>query len=317
MDKSNGSYSCKRCNKQYASYKSLWNHNTKFHNNSTSNSTLNVVTSTSNSTSNENKHQCKFCLKNYSSRQNKWNHEQKCKINNIPNKNLEIEKIQLEKLKEENKLMKLKIKLQGMKRLDNKTFKAVNKYLMDRSYNNNVNSNNTINNNYQILSIGNEQLNEVLTMKDKKAIINSKLCALEKIVEIAHCGNYNKFKNIIITNLKDNFAYKYDENKGYFVTTTKNDVFNDLVSYRITDIEEIYDELSSANKIDNDTKELIQKFLDRIQNENQPFIDHNEEITYSNYKSYKINNIKILLYNNQDKITKDIALLFSDDTNIR
>uniref|UniRef100_A0A6C0D8U5 Uncharacterized protein n=1 Tax=viral metagenome TaxID=1070528 RepID=A0A6C0D8U5_9ZZZZ len=33
---------------------------------------------------------------------------------------------------------------------------------MDRSYNNNVNSNNTINNNYQILSIGNEQL------KDKK-----------------------------------------------------------------------------------------------------------------------------------------------------
>ena len=198
--------------------------------------------------------------------------------------------------------MKLKIKLQGMKS------KAVNKYLMDRSYNNNVNSNNTINNNYQILSIGNEQLNEVLTMKDKKAIINSKLCALEKIVEIAHCGNYNKFKNIIITNLKDNFAYKYDENKGYFVTTTKNDVFNDLVSYRITDIEEIY---IIINKIDNDTKELIQKFLDRIQNENQPFIDHLD------YKSYKINNIKILLYNNQDKITKDIALLFSDDTNIR
>ena len=30
---------------------------------------------------------------------------------------------------------------------------------------------------------------------------------------------------------------------------------------------------------------------------------------YPNYKSYKMNNIKILLYNNQDKITKDIALL--------
>ena len=27
----------------------------------------------------------------------------------------------------------------------------------------------------------------------------------------------------------------------------------------------------------------------------------------------KINNLKILLYNNQDKITKDIALLFSDE----
>ena len=125
---------------------------------------------------------------------------------------------------------------------------------------------------------------------------------------------HNKFKNIVITNLKDNFAYKYDENKGYFITTTKNEVFNDLVSYRITDIEEIYDELSSANKIDDKTKELIQNFLDKIQNEDQPFTDHNEDIQYLNYKSYKINNIKILLYNNQDKITKDIALLFSDDT---
>lgn len=120
--------------------------------------------------------------------------------------------------------------------------------------------------------------------------------------------------NIIITNLKDNFVYKYDENKGYFVTTTKNEVFNDLVSYRITDIEEIYDELSSANKIDSKTKELIQKFLDRIQNENKPFTDENEDIKYLNYKSYKVNNIKILLYNNQDKITKDIALLFSDNS---
>jgi len=300
---------CNICNKYYKTYQTLWKHNKKFHNTNTTICTSNVLISTSICTSN--KYQCKYCSKNYSSRQNKWSHEQKCKINNIPNKDLEIEKIQLEKLKEENKLIKLKIKLQGMKRLDNKTFKAVNKYLMDRSYNNNVNSNNTntINNNYQILSIGNEQLNEVLSMKDKKAIMNSQLCALEKR------GNYNKFKNIIITNLKDNFAYKYDENKGYFVTTTKNDVFNDLVSYRITDIEEIYDELSTANKIDKDTKELIQKFLDKIQNENQPFIDHNEEVTYPNYKSYKINNIKILLYNNQDKITKDIALLFSDDTN--
>ena len=51
---------------------------------------------------------------------------------------------------------------------------------------------------------------------------------------------------------------------GYFITVTKNDLLNDLVSYRITDIEDIYDELSAANKIDDKTKELIQKMLDKI-----------------------------------------------------
>ena len=61
------------------------------------------------------------------------------------------------------------------------------------------------------------------------------------------------------------------------------------------------------------TKEIIQRMLDRIQNEELPYYDENEEIRYINYKSYKINNIKILLYNNHDKMTKNISLLFSND----
>ena len=42
--------------------------------------------------------------------------------------------------------------------------------------------------------------------------MNAKFYCLEKLVEIIHCGNYNQFKNIIITNMKDNqeeeFFYK-------------------------------------------------------------------------------------------------------------
>jgi hypothetical protein len=59
---------------------------------------------------------------------------------------------------------------------------------------------------------------------------------------------------------------------------------------------------------------LIQKFLDKIESDDVTYYDVNEDVKYSNYKSYKINDIKILLYNNQDKITKDIALLFSNDS---
>jgi hypothetical protein len=136
------------------------------------------------------------------------------------------------------------------------------------------------------------------------------MCSIDKMIEIVHCGSHNMFKNIIITNLKDKFAYKYDEKKGYFITGNKTDLLDDLMTYRIMDLEAIYDELSTANKIDSKTKKLIQTFLDKMENE-EPFLYG--EIEYPNYKSYKMNNIKILLYNNQDKITKDIALLIGDN----
>jgi hypothetical protein len=126
------------------------------------------------------------------------------------------------------------------------------------------------------------------------------------MVEIAHCGNYNQFKNIVITNLKDNIAYRFDQTKGYFLTTTKNDVLNDIINNRITDIEEIYDELSTTNKINEETKNLITKFLEKIQNEDAKFVDENENITYDNYKSYKSDKIKILIYNNNQKISNEL-----------
>ena len=182
---------------------------------------------------------------------------------------------------------------------------------MDRSHRNmnNLNSNNiVINNNFQILSLGNEELVNVLTLQQKKMILDSRLGSLEKIVEIAHCGEMRQFKNIIITNLKDNYAYKYDDSKGYFITVTKDDLLDNVVTHRVTDIEEIYDELQNANKIDDRTKKLIQTFLDKMA-EDTPFMYG--ETRYENFKSYKISRIKIMLYNNQDKITKDIALLIS------
>jgi hypothetical protein len=276
---------------------------------------------------------CQFCNKEYRLAQSRWAHEKKCKIekeleekkikekqeeenrvlelkNELLEKELEIMKIN--EMNHKNEIIKLQKKLLSSKRLDNKTFKAVNKILMDRSNSNNItNSNNIINNNYPILSLGNEELTNVLTMDQKKQIMNSRLGSLEKIVEITHCGELNQFKNIIITNLKDNYAYRYDDKVGYFVTVPKTDLLEDVIMNRVMDIETIYDELQSANKINEKTKKLIQDFLDKMANNDEPFFDN--ETKYENFKSYKTNNIKILLYNNQDRITKDIALLIKDD----
>ena len=197
-----------------------------------------------------------------------------------------------------------------------KSFKKLNNMLINNALmnSNNINSNNSVNN-YNILSLGNENIPEVLSLIDKKKIMNAKYLCLEKMVEIAHCGSYNQFKNIVITNLKDNIAYRFDQTKGYFLTTTKNDVLNDIINNRITDIEEIYDELSTTNKINEETKNLITKFLEKIQNEDAKFVDENENITYDNYKSYKSDKIKILIYNNNQKISNELFGLSQENTN--
>lgn len=309
-------YICVLCCKNYSSKESLLNHKRIKH-------------------SEENKqnkaHKCKYCPNSYNFVQSKYRHEKTCKMkeHGIQSADSELERIKeenekllREKLEKSEEIILLQKKLLNSKRIDNKTFKAINKILMERSYKNSnntvnsnnintMNSNNTINNTYQICSVGNEELMNVLTYEQKKQIMNSRLCSLEKIVEITHCGDMNQYKNIIITNLKDNYAYKYDDAKGYFVTTPKNILLDDVITHRITDIEAIYDELDSANKIDTKTKKIIQDFLDKIGNQETPYFDN--ETKYENYRSYKINSIKILLYNNQDKITKDIALLVSNN----
>jgi len=317
---------CPLCDKKYSSHASLLNHKRLYHD------IDNKKKLFFRKNTEDNSYHCKYCDKKYSTRGSRWVHEKKCSLENsndemgkILEENEKISKeneIVKEEITEKNKkimkqadqIIKLQNKIIKSNRLDTKTFKAINKILMNRSYMNNsqnINSLNTIHNNIQqICNIGNEELANVLTMQQKKEIMNSRLLALEKIVEITHCGHYNQFKNIIITNLKDNFAYKYNISKGYFITVEKNELLDNVITLRLTDIEEIYDELKDAKKIDDKTKKIIQSFLDKC-NSDEPYIDENET-KYPNFKSYKQNSIKILLYNNQDKITKDIALLSSD-----
>jgi len=300
-------YKCIDCNKTYLGYKSLWAHNRKYHKDRKIEDT----------TQKQEVFECRICNKKYKHKQSIYKHEKICSETKQTDKEIELEKCKTINLDKEQTVLELKIKLQGMKQLDNKTFKAVNKILMDRSTHNTMNnSNNTqnITNHYhfpKIFSIGNENIVDSLSLYDKQLIMDRKWGSLDEIVEMVHCGTHNMFKNIVITNLKDKFAYMYDDKKGYFITTTKTYVLDNLVNNRMMDIEAIYDELSTANKIDSKTKRMIQEFLDKMEEEDKPYTDI-EDVEYPNYKSYKMHNIKILLYNNQDKMTQDIAFLIGD-----
>ena len=309
-------HNCSICNKVYSSYKSLWTHNKNFHNKPVIIKTENQEQEIQNDCI---LFECRICNKKYKHKQSIYKHEKTCSGTKQTDKEIELEKcktINLDKEQETEKMkqktLELQIKLQGMKKMDDKTFKTINKLLRDRSTHNTTNNNtqNVININFpNILSLGKENIPETLSRGEKKFILDSRLMSIDKMVEIVHCGRHNMFKNIVITNLKDKFAYKYDETKGYFITGNKTDLIDDLMTFRMLDLETIYDELSTAKKIDNKTKKFIQDFLDKMENE-KPF--SYGDVDYPNYKSYKIDSIKILLYNNRDKLTQDIALLIKE-----
>jgi hypothetical protein len=322
-------FPCKICNKHYVSYKSLWNHNKKFHSDFAPKCTIITPNSTKNaqfSTENAQKsplYNCKYCNKSFSRNYCVIRHEKICKLKNNDINELDKMKeetkqkeILLQLAKEESKILQLKLKLQKSTKVDNITLKKLNKLLIERNNKiKNINSNNTINNtqiinNFQLVGFGKEEVIESLTNQDKKLIMNSKYCSLEKLIEIVHCGKYNQFKNIIISNIKDNYMYKYDDKLGCFILSTKQDVLSSLIDYRLDDLEIIYNDLLSKNKLDEKTKDIIENFINKINYSDSKYTDLDGK-QHDNYKQYKINEIKILLFNNQDKITNDISLLLT------
>jgi hypothetical protein len=298
MDKK---YQCEICNKFYSTPSSFSNHKKIYH---------------TKIEKNGGEYCCRYCNKCYIKRQSRWFHEKKCKI--VTNKILE----ENQKLKEEisvqkeevsvqkDKIIKLQEKLIKTGRLTTKSFKAINKILMERSYANQSHNNNSFNqitnNNIQICNIGREEVLQVLTNKQKKQIMNSRLNALDKLVEITHCGEYNQFKNIVITNLKDKFAYKYDSEKGYFIAVKKEKLLDEIISYRNLNLEELCE---NEKLVDEKTREIVRRFLDKCESD-ETFVDENG-VSYPNYKSYKKDCIMIILYNSHEKITKDIAHFIS------
>ncbi len=52
-------------------------------------------------------------------------------------------------------------------------------------------------------------------------IIRAQFGCLEKTISIVHCGSHNKFKNIIVTNIKDSFAFKFDDKTNKFICVDK------------------------------------------------------------------------------------------------
>jgi hypothetical protein len=355
MDDMGDDHKCNICNKLYSSYKTLWKHNKNKHKNNTNIKqpvttneqllTTNICTSKS--------YSCNYCNKLYSIQQSRWKHEQKCKIifeekekqNNeikiaeiISNEKIKLAEIELELAKinsnEKIELKKLEIKKENtiikQKTNRNPTIKNINKLLQNRIIgpsglnmnNSNLNSNNTNNiqnivqhNHFKIEGFGKENILDVITDKEKKLILNQGCESIEKLIEIVYVGKYDQFKNILVTNKRENDIYTYDDKSGLYINNDKNLVLNKLVANRLDNIEEIYNEFDENNKLTDSNRKIMSKFFIKFIDEDKPYIDENaNNKEYKNYIDYKVNKVNNLLFNNQDKIIKDITTAIENDS---
>ena len=197
------------------------------------------------------------------------------------------ENSEIDKLKKENNDLKaiFQKELNKMKEqiriLMNKNCKMHPKTL--QKINNQLNNCNIIN----IVQLGKEDVVGTLSSKDKLNILNNKYLSFNKLIEHVHFNDkYPQFKNIAITNLKDDYAYKFNDKENKFIACKKEEVIDELMDYRTIDLEEILNE--NIDKINNfdvkKIKDLIVKLYDK------------SELYETNKK-----NIKLMIYNKCDK----------------
>ena len=256
------SYKCDVCKKYYINENNLLTHMNKYHNN-------NII-----------ENGCKYCNKKLANRYSRWRHEQKCKI------------------KKENKINK--DNTLELKNLIIDLQKQMNELINNQKpiiLNNNSNNNNKtiINNTY--VKFGNENLSEILSKKDMYHILSRNCFSIEESIKKVHFNkNLPEYNNIFITNMKDSVAYIFNGLK--FILISKDDVIYELFRNHLDNIELFIEKA----EILPDKYKRISKFLKAINNEDQVYINEiNKKKKYSNYKAYKLDLIKQLIYNNSNK----------------
>jgi len=292
-------YKCKKCIKEYSTYKSLWRHDALKHKNNVvvklPEPEKNVVINSPKINDNT---ICKYCKKKLCDRKYRWKHEQNCKSKN--SNDIELLKIEMEKKMEDTEkkaqkemaeykeeIAEYKAEMAKLKELLLKSMKIHPKTL--QKINNNLNNTNgIINNTVNIVQLGNEDLVNVLTKSEKRGILNRKAMGINDLVQLIHCsGRYKEFMNVYITNLQNTVAYRYDKKINNFIAVNKNELLDEILDSRIYDITKFFNEAEKV--LDPVVAADIKRIITKME-------------TDDSFKGLKKEEIKFILYNNKDKI---------------
>jgi hypothetical protein len=316
---------CESCNKTYKTYKTFWYHNKTQHkiindNDIDDNPPKNLEIPEINldqpvknlkipendlGDSNKIQYSCEFCNKKFTRIDNMHVHQSNsCKKKLIIIKENEELKIKLSnidlQLEELKKL--LLVKMNKECKAHPRTIEKINRALANKYKNNNNNNtisnsnnnnNNGVINNYNIIALGKEKLEDVLSKKQQINILKKDYNCLQELVKLVHFNDaFPQFKNILITSVVNNIGYIFDEKEKQFISTTKDELLEKLIIHRMSDIvgfhETHFDELSESQQ------NTIQRFIDKME----------DSKTFSEKRKKAI---KLIIYNNRDKVTNEIV----------
>jgi hypothetical protein len=310
-------FSCNICYKNYKSRQSLWNHNKKFHIKQPSQ--INIIKPINNEIEEVNqtkqkpktiKYQCQYCADFLSSNYNLKRHQTTCfakddfiKENKlIETLNQDKKEILINKIKEYNTddILESFIDMLTNKK-DTTSTTTTHSHNTNtsnnRSHNTNNrshNNNNNTNINIQLVSLGKENLIDVLPQNEQIEILKQRCLALESLIKHVHFNDkYPQFQNMYIKDPSRNEIYVFDESSNDFILSNRNDEINKLIENRVNDITEFYD--INHNKLNINTKKVMEKFLEKIENEC-------EDIDESDYIDDKRKKIRNILYNGRKKV---------------
>jgi hypothetical protein len=281
-------YKCKICNKYYKTYVTLWKHNKKFHCNNVTENVTDVTDSVTEMTRiSKKKYNCKFCNKLFKCRQNKYEHQQICKNKIDESNKIKLMEDQINELKNQFAMI---LKEKG--KIHPKTLQKINKQL------NIINNNNDYSVHNTYITFPYLDYSKIFTSSQIKGILNKQYMSLEESIKQVHFNdNLPEYSNLYITNMRDDLAYVF--NGKEFVAVKKNTMLNELVDIHINEINLSLEKY--RKKLDPSVIDILEKFLDKLNDEYTKKIDYDTDKTYPNYKAYKIDSIKLMIYNESDK----------------
>ncbi len=270
-------YNCNICNKDYASYQSLWIHKNKFHSDKKNDEKLEENNKCK-------QYKCKICNKVYNNRQSKYVHQKKC--NGINNNELSKLKDQINKLSTELK--------------EFKTNNIINNNTTNNIINNNTTTNNTMTNNNNTYNIiinkyGSENLFELTEHEMLDLLENN----INNILYYLEFVNFNKKRpqnhSFCVTALNDKHISVIDNDTNKINKSSKKFAFDNLLIYGIKNITKLYN--SNKNKIPYKKRQIIEDNIEKLK--------MYQEMPYNEYlKKQLIKNLNMLAYNKRDMILK-------------
>jgi hypothetical protein len=304
MDNAHRLFNCNSCKKSYSSYKSLWNHNKKFHDNINNgvnasvngvdasvngvNGNVNGTNGNVNGNINVKMYNCLKCNKSFASRQSRYQHENKyCKNTDISIIQNQEETI---KLKEENK------KLKEENIILKKSKENITNNNITNNNNNSITNNNngTINNtyNFNINAVGNESLDK-LTFKEIRQIFNQNMnCLIEALKIVNFNKNIPENHNFYNSSLEGKYVNVYNIEENKIEKRNKKDFFDVILSSSIRMIDVLGEQL--RKKITNNNKTQLIKQINDVKNK------------YYNYRKTYHSNFNEISYNNKQLVKKTI-----------